>query len=273
MLTLPNLTNPLNFCVATLVIFLVVIGRYFLIAGLFQLWFYKWQKNKWSNRFLGKIKTDKKQFYKEVKWSLITAIIFAFSGTITAIFWQEGHTKLYTDINEYGLWYLPVSLIISMLIHETYYYWLHRWMHKPKVFKLLHKVHHDSNTTSAWTAFSFHPLEGLLQALILPLTIIFLPMHLYVLIFQLTLMTFSSVINHLEIETYPENFHKHFIGRWLIGATHHSLHHKQFKFNYGLYFTFWDKWGRTESEKFNSLFEEKTRKLNIEENKTINSPA
>ena len=111
---------------------------------------------------------------------------------------------------EYGLWYLPVSLLISMFIHETYYYWLHRWMHRPQVFKLLHKVHHDSNTTSAWTAFSFHPLEGLLQAIILPLTIMVLPMHVYVLLFQLTLMTFSSVINHLEIETYPANFHRHF---------------------------------------------------------------
>jgi sterol desaturase/sphingolipid hydroxylase (fatty acid hydroxylase superfamily) len=71
-------------------------------------------------------------------------------------------------------------------------------------------------------------------------------------------MTFSSVINHLDIEIYPKNFHKHFFGRWLIGATHHSLHHKQFKYNYGLYFTFWDKWKRTESPLYEKLFEEKT---------------
>jgi sterol desaturase/sphingolipid hydroxylase (fatty acid hydroxylase superfamily) len=257
--TFPNLTDPVYFILSTLLIFMVVIGRYFLIAGLFQLWFYKWQKKKWAARWLGKKQIDQKQFYTEVKWSLITALIFAIAGTLTAILWQHGYTKLYSGIYEYGLWYLPVSLLISMLIHETYYYWLHRWMHKPKVFKILHKVHHDSTTTSAWTAFSFHPLEGLLQAIILPLTIVFLPMHLYVLIFQLTLMTFSSVINHLEIETYPANFHKHLIGKWLIGATHHSLHHKQFKYNYGLYFTFWDKWKKTESPKFNTLFEEKTK--------------
>ena len=131
-------------------------------------------------------------------------------------------------------------------------------MHRPHVFKLLHQVHHDSRTTSAWTCFSFHPLEGLLQAIILPLTIVFLPMHFYVLVVQLTVMTLSSVVNHLEIETYPANFHRHFIGKWLIGATHHSLHHKQFKYNFGLYFTFWDKWKKTESPAFPALFEEKT---------------
>jgi sterol desaturase/sphingolipid hydroxylase (fatty acid hydroxylase superfamily) len=238
--------------------FLVVAGRYFLIAGIFHALFYVAGRNRWYARRLGKKDIDKKQFYNEVRWSLVTSLLFAVVGALTAVLWQKGYTCLYVEFNEYPFLYLPVSLAISMLIHETYYYWLHRWMHQPRVFKILHKVHHDSNTTSAWTAFSFHPLEGLLQAIILPLTIIFIPMHIYVLLLQLTLMTFSSVINHLEIELYPVNFHRHFFGKWLIGATHHSLHHKQFKYNFGLYFTFWDKWKRTESPKFNTLFEEKT---------------
>lgn len=258
---MPDFYNPQNFILATLFMFFVVIGRYFLIAGFFQFWFYGFKKKKWENRNLGKKKIDSMQFKKEVKWSVITSLIFAFAGSFTGLLWQKGFTKLYTNPNQYGLWYLPLSLLFSMLIHETYYYWLHRWMHRPKVFTLLHKVHHDSHTTSAWTAFSFHPLEGLLQAIILPLTILVLPMNIYVLLFQLTLMTFSSVINHLEIETYPANFHRHIIGKWLIGATHHSLHHKQFKYNFGLYFTFWDKWKNTESPKFPLLFEEKTRQL------------
>lgn len=255
---MPDFSNPFIFLLTTLAMFIVVVGRYVLIAGFFHLWFFVWKRKTWEKRSLRKTPVDKYQFYKEVKWSVITSFIFAFAGSATALLWQKGYTQLYDNFNEYGLWYLPVSLLASMFIHETYYYWLHRWMHKPKVFKILHKVHHDSNTTSAWTAFSFHPLEGLLQAIILPLTIMVLPMHIYVLLFQLTVMTFSSVINHLEIETYPKNFHRHFLGRWLIGATHHSLHHKQFKYNFGLYFTFWDKLKRTESPKFKTLFEEKT---------------
>ena len=257
---LPDFSSPLVFLLATLVIFLVVAGRYFLIAGIFHIYFHLWRKKSWAARKLSSKAVDKSQFYTEVKWSMITALIFAFAGSITAILWQKGYTRLYLDISDYPLWYLPVSLGISMLVHETYYYWLHRWMHRPKVFRLLHKVHHDSNTTSAWTAFSFHPIEGLLQAIILPLTIMTVPMHLYVLLVQLTLMTFSSVINHLDIELYPANFHRHPFGKWLIGATHHSLHHKQFKYNYGLYFTFWDKWKKTESPKFAALFEEKTNR-------------
>lgn len=256
---MPDVSKPLVFLLTTLLMFLIVAGRYILIAGVFQFWFYRFRRNKWQKRALGKKEIDRTQFYKELRWSIITSMIFAFAGAITVVLWQKGHTRLYENVNKYGWFYLPVSLLISMLIHETYYYWLHRWMHRPKVFKILHKVHHDSHTTSAWTAFSFHPLEGVLQALILPLTIMVLPMHVSVLLIQLTLMTFSSVINHLEIETYPANFHRHTIGKWLIGATHHSLHHKQFKYNFGLYFTFWDKWKKTESPVFPSLFEEKTK--------------
>ncbi|WP_242692002.1 sterol desaturase family protein [Aridibaculum aurantiacum] len=258
MAELPDLSDPLIFGFVTLLFMLVVIGRYFLIAGLFHLWFYVWNKEKWHSRNLGKKAVNRKQFLAEIRWSMITSFIFAIAGAFTALLWQNGHTKIYTDVAAFGWWYLPVSLLASMIIHETYYYWLHRWMHRPKVFKLLHKVHHDSNTTSAWTAFSFHPLEGLLQSLILPLIILVLPMHVYVLLLQLTIMTFSSVINHLEIEVYPQGFSRHWLGRWLIGATHHSLHHKQFRYNYGLYFTFWDKLKDTESPNYLPLFEEKT---------------
>ncbi len=52
------------------------------------------------------------------------------------------------------------------------------------------------------------------------------PMHPVVILAQLTIMTFSGVINHLDIEIiYPAISYK-----WIIGATHHGLYHKQFKY-------------------------------------------
>jgi Delta7-sterol 5-desaturase len=255
---LPDFSSPLGFLILSGLFFLVVTGRYLLIAGIFYGVFYKWFPEKWQYRKINNRNYKKQQFKKEVSWSMTTALIFSIAGALTVVLWQQGFTKVYLNINEYGWWYLPVSLFISMFLHETYYYWVHRWMHRPAVFRLVHKVHHDSNITSPFTAFSFHPLEGLLQAIVLPITLIILPMHPSVILIQLTIMTFSSVINHLDIEIYPQGFNRHFIGRWLIGATHHSLHHKQFRYNYGLYFTFWDKIRKTESPFFSSLFKEKT---------------
>jgi Delta7-sterol 5-desaturase len=257
---LPNFSEPLVFVALTVGMFVVIIGRYFVVAGLFHLWFNKFSAEKWGAHRLGKKTVPRSQYLKEIRYSLITSLLFSVAGAFTAVLWQKGYTRLYFDVNEYSWWYLPVSLFISMFLHETYYYWLHRWMHQPKVFRVLHKVHHDSHTTSAWTAFSFHPLEGILQAIILPVTIMIIPMHIYVLLVQLTIMTFSSVINHLEIELYPKLFQRSVIGKWIIGATHHSLHHKQFKYNYGLYFTLWDKWKNTESPTYTQVMSAKSLK-------------
>ena len=249
-MNLPDFTSNFWLVSLTLIFFMIITGRYFLIAGLFYLFFYVWFPSKWKEKKINKKEYKAGQFKKEIKWSMITALLFSVAGTITVILWQKGYTSIYTEVDIYGWWYLPVSLILLMLLHETYYYWLHRWMHHPAVFRRIHKVHHDSHIASPFTAFSFHPLEGLLQAIFLPVMLVILPMHYYAIILQLTIMTFSSVINHLDIEIYPKKLH-HIWGKWVIGATHHSLHHKQFKYNYGLYFTFWDKIEKTESPEFN----------------------
>ncbi len=255
---LPTLHDPFVFIVTTLVIFLFIMVRYVMVAGIFYGIFFIWWPNKWKQRKINQRDYTKKQLRTEIKWSTVTTLIFAIAGSVSVLLWQQGLLKVYVMVNEYPTWWLPASFIIAVVLHETYYYWLHRWMHYPKIFRIVHKVHHDSSITSPWTAFSFHPLEGLLQAVFLPLLLLVMPMHLYVLIAQLSFMTLSSVINHLNVEIYPKAFNRNIVGKWLIGATHHSLHHKQFKYNYGLYFTFWDKWKQTESPLYNDTFSDKT---------------
>jgi sterol desaturase/sphingolipid hydroxylase (fatty acid hydroxylase superfamily) len=257
-MNLPDFTSFYWLIMLMIIFFVVITGRYFLIAGLFYFIFYVWFPEKWKQRKISQKEYKKGQLKKEIKWSMISAVIFSITGALTVILWQKGHTKIYTEPDAYGWWYLPASLIIFMFLQETYYYWIHRWMHIPSVFKLIHKVHHDSMIASPFTAFSFHPLEATLQAIFLPALFLILPVHYYVIIVLLIIMSFSSVINHLGIEVYPQKSQKNF-AKWVIGASHHSLHHKQFKYNYGLYFTFWDIINKTESPGFNPLFKKLTQ--------------
>lgn len=249
-MTIPDLSNPIYFFITMLVLYSIITARYFTVSGTFYLIFYKWLKVKWSTKKIGNKAYTSKQFKREIKWSVISAICFSFTGTMLLLLWQLGYTRVYTDISEYPLWWLPVSLFISLMIDETYYYWVHRWMHKPAVFKRLHKIHHQSTISSPWTAFAFHPVEGMLLSLPLLFTLLVIPMHVSMILVQLVIMSVTSVINHLDIEVYPDSFRKNVFGRWLIGASHHALHHKQFKYNFGLYFTFWDKWKKTESPSY-----------------------
>ncbi|MEC5156382.1 lathosterol oxidase [Chryseobacterium sp. MP_3.2] len=238
-----------NFFLYILIFFLILLLRYFATAGFFYAYYFRVKNNKTSKKILSDRPLKKAQVKKEIYWSVVSSAIFAFFGAILYFLWLNGKTAIYTDPFEYGLWYLPLSLIVVLLIHETYYYWLHRLMHVPKVYKIVHKVHHQSLSTTPWTAFSFHPWESVLEALILPIILLIIPLNIYVLLIYLIFMTFSSVVNHLDIEIYPLWFRKSTFGKLWIDATHHHYHHKEFTTNYGLYFTFWDKLMGTESSK------------------------
>lgn len=145
--------------------------------------------------------------------------------------------------------YLLISLPLVMFIHDTYYYWVHRWMHRKSVFAIVHRVHHESLVTSAWTSFSFHPTEAVLQAVIIPIILLITPIHIGVLVLWLLIMTFTGVANHLNMEIYPKAFRESVLGKLVIGPTHHHRHHQHFSKNYGLYFTLWDRWMGTEYAK------------------------
>ncbi|MFV8224785.1 sterol desaturase family protein [Christiangramia aquimixticola] len=243
------LTDLLRFFIFyTGVFFLLIVFRYFLAAGIFYYYYYIKNKQRHLSKKLSKRKPKNRQIKNEIKWSIISSAIFAVAGTLIYYMYEQGLTGIYISVGLSDIFYIPFSLLLILLIHETYYYWIHRWMHLPAIYKYVHKVHHDSLTPTPWTAFSFHPWEALIMAIIIPAVLIFLPVHLYVIMFYLILMTISSVVNHLDIEIYPRKFRNSIIGQQFIGATHHHFHHSEFNTNYGLYFTFWDRWLKTESK-------------------------
>jgi Delta7-sterol 5-desaturase len=229
-------------------IFIVVLFRYLLFAWLYQAIV--------RSLYRAPKRLKDQQYWREVRWSAISSGLFAILSTMCFWAFQHGYTKIYVDFDAYSLGYFFFSIVVVLVAYETYYYWLHRWMHKPGVFRIVHKVHHESVSTSVFTSFSFHPLEALLQFIFLPVVIFILPLHYVALAIVLMAMTISAIVNHAGIEIFPRKFYAHPVGKWLIGSTHHELHHKEFTRNFGLYFTFWDKLMNTESNKLAKRFEE-----------------
>jgi sterol desaturase/sphingolipid hydroxylase (fatty acid hydroxylase superfamily) len=80
-----------------------------------------------------------------------------------------------------------------------------------------------------------------MQAVIIPIMLLIIPIHTSMLILLLILMTVFGVINHLGYEVYPRSWMKGFWAEHWITPSHHTLHHHKFNCNYGLYFRFWDK--------------------------------
>ncbi len=181
------------------------------------------------------------QIRKEVGWSLLSAAIYGIPAGAVAWGWNtQGWTRIYTDWGDFPLWYVPLSLLVYLVLHDTWFYWTHRWMHRPSLFRAMHAVHHASRPPTAWAAMSFHPLEALTGAFVIPVLVFFIPIHIAVLGGVLAIMTVMGVTNHMGWEMLPQRFVHSRLGKWLISASHHQRHHEYYLCNYGLYFRFWD---------------------------------
>jgi sterol desaturase/sphingolipid hydroxylase (fatty acid hydroxylase superfamily) len=182
------------------------------------------------------------QIWREIGWSLASAAIYGLPAGIVAWGWQErGWTRIYQDWGAYPLWYLPLSLFLYLFAHDTWFYWTHRLLHRPSWFRAAHAVHHASRPPTAWAAMSFHPIEALTGALVIPALVFLIPVHVAVLGLVLAIMTLMGVTNHMGWEMFPRALVHSRLGGWLITASHHQRHHDEYRCNYGLYFRFWDR--------------------------------
>ncbi len=184
----------------------------------------------------------KPQIRREIGWSMASAAIYGIPAGIVAWGWREhGWTRIYDDWNAYPLWWLPASLLLFLLAHDTWFYWTHRAMHAPRPFRLAHAVHHASRPPTAWAAMSFHPIEAVTGAIVLPLLVFLIPIHVAVVGLVLAIMTVMGVTNHMGWELFPRRLIHSRLGGWLITASHHQRHHEDYRCNYGLYFRIWDR--------------------------------
>ena len=182
------------------------------------------------------------QIRREIGWSLASAAIYGLPAGLVAWGWQaRGWTRIYTDWSMYPLWYLPASVLLYLLAHDAWFYWTHRWMHRPAPFRVAHAVHHASRPPTAWAAMSFHPIEALTGALVIPALVFALPIHAAMLGVVLGIMTLMGVTNHMGWEMFPRSLVHSRLGGWLITASHHQRHHDEYRCNYGLYFRLWDR--------------------------------
>ncbi len=182
-----------------------------------------------------------RQMRREIGWSLASAAIYGVPAGVLAWGWQHrGWTRVYTDLHAMPLWYLPTSVFLYLALHDTWFYWTHRWMHRPRPFRLAHAVHHASRPPTAWAAMAFHPIEALTGAVAIPLLVLFIPIHVAALGVVLATMTVMGVTNHMGWEIFPPALWRGPLGRWLITASHHQRHHEQYGCNFGLYFRWWD---------------------------------
>ena len=220
----------------------IIAARYLLFSGL--AYWLLWQRGgeKLRARRLNRDRPMRRAVLHEIRLSLLSSVLYAAPAAVGLVIWMHGGTAIYTDWSAHGgIPYLFLSAFIYLAVQDSYYYWAHRLMHHPRLFGYMHAGHHRSRQPTPFASFAFDPAEALATAWLLPALAFVIPVHIGVVLLLLTLMTVTAVLNHSGWEILPERFIEGPIGRHVISATHHGLHHKRFSTNYGLYFRFWDR--------------------------------
>jgi lathosterol oxidase len=182
-----------------------------------------------------------KQMWWELAYSLRSLFVFGIVGGFMAFSVMSGWTQMYFKFDRFGQVYFWLSIPLMIVMHDTYFYWTHRLMHHPRLFRLFHRVHHLSTSPTPWAAYSFSVPEAFVQAGIGPLIIFLIPNHPAAFsVFMIWQISFN-VLGHCGHELMPQWFMRSGCGYLLNTATHHAMHHESNRVNFGLYFNWWDR--------------------------------
>jgi lathosterol oxidase len=233
-------------------------SRYLIAAGGAFLVFWVWGREKWRRRLIAGRYETWSSMRREIAYSASTAVIFSGFGALLVYGTRAGIFRVYDHPGQLGWPYFVASIVLLVVIQDTYFYWTHRAMHTRALFRPVHLVHHLSTNPTPWAAYAFAPAEAVVQAAYVPLVALVLPFHQVALFVFLAFMILRNVLGHLGLELFPRGFVEARWWRWSTTTTHHAMHHRHMNANYGLYFTFWDRVMGTMASDYEATFDRVT---------------
>ncbi len=212
------------------------------------------KRTSWASRVLQARKPSRADLQRELLTSFSSILIYGLMGALTVFItvsgWVPGGFR-------FGAPAWEVALFVAMMIvaHDAWFYWTHRAMHHPKLFKYFHRLHHRTITPTPFTAYAFAWPEAVVQALFVVLWEVFIPTPVGAFFWFMAIQIIRNVMGHAGLELHPAGWADHPLLGWVSTTTHHDMHHAgSFNHNYGFYFTFWDRLMGTEHPEYRARF-------------------
>ncbi|NQE64233.1 sterol desaturase family protein [Caulobacter sp. RHG1] len=187
-----------------------------------------------------------RQLLIEFLTSIRSIMIFSTVGLLTFGLHRAGWLPGPDMAKTWGAAWLWTSIILMIIAHDAWFYWTHRLIHDRRLFRTFHRRHHRSNNPSPFTAYSFDLGEAAINAVFVPLWLILVPTPWAAVGAFMLHQIVRNTIGHSGYELFPAGKDGRPLIPWLTTVTHHDLHHAQAGWNYGLYFTWWDRLMSTE---------------------------
>ena len=226
---------------------IVVLIPFFGVAFFCHWLFYSFGKQYLNDLKIQSNFPQKQDFVREFCYSLSSSIVFIIVIYLM-VFEPEisNKTLIYNKIEDFGVFYSFRSIIMIVIFHDAYFYWTHRLLHLPFFFRKVHKIHHQSHNPTPWTAFSFHPIEALINIAVFPILAFLIPIHKYILLAWWLWVVLGNILGHLGYDPLKKHLHRFPFNKFIM-SSHHNLHHQKSIVYFGFYFNFWDKIMKTNS--------------------------
>ena len=235
-----------------------------LVAGGLHLWLFTFkgqgEEEHYDTRPLAtdSIRFD---FRHQTKDNMLWTFVGVPIGTLWECFMLWCYANGYAEMVSFSE--SPVYFIVIMALipfwSGTHFYFLHRALHFPFLYKWIHSWHHRNTNVGPWSGHAMHPAEhfGLYSDVLIFLLVASHPIHL---LFNLMLHTMNGPISHT-------GYDKLKVGplKIQVGDFFHQLHHRFFDCNYGITGAPWDKWFHSFHDgtpEGNKLINERRRMMN-----------
>jgi lathosterol oxidase len=184
-----------------------------------------------QGRTLSKVKI-RRDILQSVRSLFSIALMFSIGHTLYVKF-HIGFAAWPTSVPS-----IVLSFVVSMIAYDTWFYWMHRLLHTKLFYRRIHRWHHLSLPSVAWSNNSDTLLDNLFLQSYWMAAHVILPIGPVVLLVHKLYDHISGIIGHSGIEhgggiCWPPSP--------MNSVTHHDQHHRFFNCNYAPHFTMWDR--------------------------------
>jgi len=221
-----------------------------LLAVLSSMWLFR---NRLASRKIQDRARTPRDSIRELRLTFQSLAVYVFLSIIAVPLRLSGFTLMRIE-EGITVAQFVFHFLAMVIAHDAWFYWTHRAMHHPSLFKTWHRAHHLSVTPSPLTAYSCSWREAAVHGAFVAIWILVVPVPLAVVPPFMLFQLLRNMTNHAGYELHPSWF-----GRWpfswLTTSTHHDSHHAgRFDTNYGLYFRWWDRICGTEDPDYEAKF-------------------
>jgi sterol desaturase/sphingolipid hydroxylase (fatty acid hydroxylase superfamily) len=213
------------------------------VYGAWHLWLYRWKKqdtnfkyNKQWPKEESSLFTFGNQVHDNMFHTLASGVPI-WTAYEVALLWAyaNGYAPM-ISFETNPLWFVAMFFVVPF-IHEVGFYFAHRLVHFPALYKWAHHLHHRNVSPGPWSGLSMHPIEHVIYFASIAL-FFFIPAHPIHMINLASRLGVAPAQGHTGFDRLDLGEEKSMD----VSYYAHYLHHKYFEVNYADGMVPLDKW-------------------------------